>query len=95
MLKKDIILQDCELDTPLLKGKHKKVTGLMKDELGGTEFGALRPNSSSYLTNEKDENEKPKGTIKCVVRRKLKFEDYKHCLKATRLETKINQLEKN
>ena len=31
----------------------------------------------------------------CVLKRKLKFEDYKHFLQATQLENKINQLEKN
>ena len=29
-----------------------------------------------------------------VIKRKVKFGNYKHCLKATRLETKIKQLEK-
>ena len=32
---------------------------------------------------------------KFVTKRKLKFEDYKHCLGATQLENKITQLEKN
>ena len=32
---------------------------------------------------------------KCVIKRKLKFEDYKNCLKATQLENKINHPEKN
>ena len=32
---------------------------------------------------------KAKGTKKCVVKRKLKFEDYKHCLEPTQLENKI------
>ena len=31
----------------------------------------------------------------CVIKRKLKLEEYKHCLEATQLENKINQLEKN
>ena len=31
----------------------------------------------------------------CVLKRKLKFEDYKSCLEATQLENKTNQLEKN
>ena len=32
---------------------------------------------------------------KCVIKRKLKFENYKNCLEATQLEKKINHLEKN
>ena len=32
---------------------------------------------------------------KCVIKRKIKFEDYKNCLKATQLENKINHPEKN
>ena len=36
-----------------------------------------------------------KGTKKCVIKRKLKFENYKNCLEATQLENKINYLEKS
>ena len=32
---------------------------------------------------------------KFVIKRKLKLEDYKNCLEATRLENKITQVEKN
>ena len=38
---------------------------------------------------------KEKGTKKCVIKLKLKFEDYKHCLEATQFENKTNQLGKN
>ena len=38
---------------------------------------------------------KAKGTKKCDIKRKLKFENYKNCLEATELENKINYLEKN
>ena len=31
---------------------------------------------------------------KCVIKRKLKFEDYKNCLKATKLEKKKKKKEK-
>ena len=32
-------------------------------------------------------------TVKCVIKRKLKFENYKNCLEATQPENKINYLE--
>ena len=72
-----------EVDRPLPTGKNKKVIGLMKDELGGkimTEFVALRPKTYSYLTDDFEEDKKAKGTKKCVIKRRLKFSDYKDCL---------------
>ena len=72
-----------EVNRPLPTGKYKKVIGLMKDELGGkimTEFVALRPKSYSYLTGDCKEDKKAKGTKKCVIKRRLKFNDYKDCL---------------
>ena len=41
-----------------------------------------------------DEDEKAKNTKKCVIKRKLKFQDYKNCLKESRIENKINHLER-
>ena len=38
---------------------------------------------------------KAKGTKWCLIKRKLIFENYKNCLGATQLESKINYLEKN
>ena len=70
-------------DRPLPTGNNKKVIGLMKDELGGdiiTEFVALRPKAYSYITNYFIEMKKAKGTKKCVVKKMLRFEDYKKCL---------------
>ena len=55
----------------------------MKDELGGkiiTEFVTLRPKTYSFLTDDGKENKKPKGTKKCVIKNKIKFNDYKKCL---------------
>ena len=71
------------VDRPLPKGKNKKVIGLMKDESGGriiTEFVALRPKTSSYMTDEFIEMKKAKGTKKYAIKKMLKFEDYKKCL---------------
>ena len=58
-----------------------------------TELASLRPKSYGYFTDD-SENKKTKGTKKCRIKRKLKFEDYKHSLEETQLENKINQLEK-
>ena len=72
-----------DVDRPLPKGKNKKVIGLMKDELGSgiiTEFVALRPKTYSYMTDEFIEMKKAKGTKKYVIKKILKFEDYKKCL---------------
>ena len=71
-----------EVDRPLPTGKNKKVIGLMKDELGGkifTEFVTLRP-KTSYFTDDGKEDKKAKGTKKCVIKRMIKFNDYKSCL---------------
>ena len=38
---------------------------------------------------------KAKGTKKCVIKRKRKFEDYKNCLELVQLDNKINHLRKN
>ena len=36
-----------------------------------------------------------KGTKKCVIKRKLEFENYKNCLEVTQLDNKINHLQKS
>ena len=72
-----------EVNRPLPTGKNEKVIGLMKDELGGKnikEFVTLRPKAYSYLINNCKEDEKSKGTKKCVIKRMIKFNDYKNCL---------------
>ena len=72
-----------EVDRLLSIGKNKKVIGLMKDELGEkiiAEFVTLRPKTYSYLTDDCKEDKKAKGTKKCVIKRMIKFNDYKNCL---------------
>ena len=72
-----------EVDRPLSTGKNKKVIGLMKDELGGrviTEFVTLRRTAYSYLTDDCKEDKKAKETKKCVIKRMIKFDDYRNCL---------------
>ena len=53
------IVNDVEKRFDTLKGKNKKVIGLMKDELGGkiiTEFVTLRPKTCSYSTEDGKED---------------------------------------
>ena len=72
-----------EINRPLPTGKNKKVIGLMKDELGGkiiTKFVTLRRKTYSFLTDDGKEDEKAKGTKKCVIKKMIKFNDYKKCL---------------
>ena len=72
-----------EVNRPLPTGKNKKVIGLTKDELGGkiiTELVTLRRKTYSYLTDDCKEYKKAKGTKKCVIKRIIKFNDYKNCL---------------
>ena len=45
-----------------------------------TEFITLRPKAYIYLTDDGKEDKKAKGTKKCVIKRMIKFDDYKRCL---------------
>ena len=68
---------------PLPRSMNKKVIGLFKDELGRkimTEFVAFRPKTYSYLMDDGNSDKKAKGTKKCVIKRKLKSNDYKDWL---------------
>ena len=74
---------DYEVNRPLPMGKNKKVIGLMKDELGEkiiTEFVTLRAKTYSYLTDDGKEGKKAKGTKRCVIKKMIKFNDYKKML---------------
>ena len=61
----------------------------MKDELGGRIMKGLRAKTYSYSKDNNDEDKKRKGTKKCVVKRKLKFQDYKIWLGAAQVKRKI------
>ena len=52
----------------------------MKDELGGEimkEFVKLGAKTYCYSKENNDEDNKTKGTEKCVIKRNLKFQGYK------------------
>ena len=52
----------------------------MKDKLGGNfmiEFAVLIPKAYSYLMDDSNSDKKAMGTKKYVIKRRLKFNDYK------------------
>ena len=56
---------------------------MFKDELGGKvmkEFCALRAKIYTYLLEDDSEMKKAKGVKRCVVKRRLMFENYKDSL---------------
>ena len=98
MLKKRFDTSTYECKRLLPKGKNKKFIGLMKDELGGkimTEFAALRPKTYSYLIDDGNSDEKAKETNKCVIKLRLKFNDYKDCLLNNEIILKSQQRSKS
>ena len=57
-----------------------------------TTFVRLRPKMNNYLKDDGNDDKIAKGTNKCVIKWELKFEDYKNCLEANRLENNIKYL---
>ena len=56
---------------------------MFKDELGGKimkEFCALRAKTYTYLMEDDSEMKKAKGVKRCVIKRRLIFENYKNSL---------------
>ena len=60
-----------------------------------TKFVGFRAKAYSYLIDDGSEGKKAKSRKKCVIKRKLKFENYKNCLEAIQLKNEINNLENN
>ena len=97
-VEKSLDTSNYEVNRPLPTGKNKKVIGLMKDKLAGkimTEFVALRPKTYSYLMDDGSSDKKAKGTKNCVIKRRLKFNDYKDRLLNNEIIIKSQQRFKN
>ena len=45
-----------------------------------TKFAAPRAKTYSFLMDDDSDAKKTKGTKKCVIKRMLKFNDYKNCV---------------
>ena len=68
---------------PLQTGMNKNVIGMFKDELVRKimkEFCALRAKTHAYLMDDDSEKKKATGTKKCIIKRRIMFENYKDSL---------------
>ena len=55
------------------------------------EFCAFRPKAYANLIDDDSEKKKAKGTKKCVIKRNIKFKDYKDCLFNNKIILKSQQ----
>ena len=79
----DISNYDQNDKRPLQIGVNKEVIGMFKYELRGKimkEFCALRAKTYAYLMDDDNEHKKAKGTKKCIIKRRMMFENYKDSL---------------
>ena len=60
-----------------------------------TELAALKPETYSYLMDDGNSDKKAKGTKKCVIKKQLKFNDYKDCLSNNEIILKSQQIFKS
>ena len=77
---------------PLQVGVNKKRLGVMKDELGDkimTEFIGLRPKMYAYRKIGGEVDKRCKGTKKCVVKKRISFEDYKNYYETGRVQHRV------
>ena len=61
-------------------GMDKNEIGKFKDELGGQKFCALGIKTYTYLMDDDSEKKIAKGIKRCVIKRRLMFENYKDSL---------------
>ena len=55
------------------------------------EFAGPRAKTYAYLMDDNTEHKKAKGTIKCVIKRRLMFENYTDCLFNDKIILKSHQ----
>ena len=59
-----------------------------------TKFVGLKAKTYRYLIDYGNKDKEAKDAEKCIMKRKLEFEDYKNCLEATQFDNKIIDLQK-
>ena len=94
MLKKRFDILNYEINRPL-PIRIKNVIKLMRDKLGRTimtEFDNFMTKTYSYLIDDGSGDKKAKETKKYVIKRILKFDNYKNCLQDNKILLKSQQI---
>ena len=95
---KDGLTHDGDDKRPLPIDKNKKVIRLMKGELEGKimkEFCGLRAKTYVFLMDNDTKKKKAKEAKKCVIKRRLMFDNYKDFLFNDKVIRKTQQRFKN
>ena len=56
---------------------------------------SIKRKTHCYLIDDGSEGRNAKSTKRYVIKRKIKFEDYESCLKATQIENDKKNIQKN
>ena len=70
-------------ESKFYNGKNKKVIGKFKDEVSNDfikEFIGIRSKTYAFIKNNNEISKKLKGVSKSVVKKDIKFDDYKRCI---------------
>ena len=90
---------DYSPDSPFYFNENKKVIGKFKDETAGVpviEFVGLRSKMYSYITDDGKDGRTAKGIKKCVIKKKIRHENYKSTLfDGTQLHHKMSTIRSN
>ena len=86
--------ENYEVKRPLPIEKNKEKIGLMKDELGGKTSKycvVLRSKVYGFIADGRCVDKKAKGTKDCVIKREIKFQDFKTCLENGKNYSNLNK----
>ena len=83
-----------KIDRALPTGKNEKNYGIYVRQIRRKKYDIIciaQTKIYSYLMDDYNSDIKAKGTKKCVIKRMMKFNDYKSCLYKTKIMKKSNR----
>ena len=59
---------------------YKDISNDVENRFDTSNYEVNRPKTYSFVTDDGKEDKKAKGTKKCIIKKMIKFNDYKKCL---------------